>query len=99
MSARSKTAAPSGQQRALWKALIGALVGAIVVCVVTMTIAYGGLNFHARPRISAITLLVGIVGLMYALERLGATIELLGKLWSVRAQQAAAADRAKRRSG
>jgi hypothetical protein len=59
-----------------------------------MTVTYGGLNFDARPRTSAMTLLVGFVGFMYALSRLGTAIVLFGKLRSVRAKRTVAADRA-----
>jgi hypothetical protein len=45
-----------------------------------MRITQGGLNFDTRPRTSAILILLGIAGFIYAAAEFGAAVALLGKL-------------------
>lgn len=99
MSARSNTSSLRDRRRALRNAVIGALVGAMVVCVVIVASIYGWLDFNSRPRISAISILLGLVGFIYGAVKIGVAISGLGELHAVRTQQRDAADHTKPRSG
>jgi hypothetical protein len=81
MKSRSKIAPSDDLTRALWKALRGVLIGAALVFVLMMAYAYDHLNFAARPRISAMIILLGFGGYLYAVIRLGAAILAMRSLW------------------
>lgn len=95
---RAKTHAAARWRRTLGKTLVGALSGAAVVSGAIVAFAYGWLNFHALPRMSAIIVSLGFVAFIYTAEKLGRVIAMLGDLRSAAAQHSVAADRAKPRS-
>jgi hypothetical protein len=84
MNARSKIAPSNDLTRALWKAVGGVLIGAALVFVLMMAYAYDHLNFVDRPRISAMIILLGFGGFLYAVIKLGAAILVMRSLWTTK---------------
>lgn len=84
MSFRSRPEQSNDLTRALWKAVGGVLIGAALVFVLMMAYAYDHLNFAARPRISAMIILLGFGGFLYAVIKLGTAILVMRSLWTIK---------------